>query len=68
MQPKIVLGKDTVADKKYLEVSDERIAQMEYRDLPEKEKLMADKAKKLADAAELQAKIDAVTAREAAER
>ena len=27
--PRVILGKDTVADKKYLQVSDERITQVE---------------------------------------
>ena len=55
---KVILGKDTIADKKYLEVPDEAIAMVEYRTMTVMEKLVVDKQKAEALVVELTNRIE----------
>jgi len=59
--PIIILGKDTVADQEYLEVMPERLERIKLRQLPERDRLVAEKAKYIA---EVDAKIALLPVRE----
>ena len=60
MEPrvKVVLGKDTMANKKYLEVPDARIAQVEKQNMPLRDRLVEQKVAIEAEIAKVDAKLE----------
>lgn len=58
---KVILGKDTKPDQKYLEVPAKRIAMVEQQNMPMRDKLMAQKV-------EIEAKIAAIDAKAVTEK
>ena len=67
IEPKIILGKDCEADKKYID-NPRRVAMIELNALPERERLVAEKTRSIAEAdakiAEYDARIVLEEARE----
>jgi len=59
--PIIILGKDTVADQEYLEVMPERLERIKLRQMPERDRLVVEKAKYIA---EVDARIASLLVRE----